>query len=298
MTASSTVRKPLKSFAWACLAPLAILMAPVSASAGLLLQYNFEEGAGTTTSSSTANTAPLTLGGGAAFGAEGTGVSNTGRALSLPDAGNFSDNRAHTSTAADIASLNGSTSYTISGWFNRSVAGGGSGRIIQVSSSSGAGFYLANSGATALQFQTRNAGNTANVDAFSSGTSQQYYDDVNSYVFIAVTVDTTATSNQVKFYEGTEGNAVRFVSQNSFAANTLATLGTLSTLTLGNTQDFNRSFGTGRLDDIRFYGETSGSTGALSLVSLEEVRAAAVPEPASLGLLAMGALPLLRRRSR
>lgn len=98
-----------------------------------------------------------------------------------------------------------------------------------------------------------------------------------------MTYDGTVASNNVKFYVGGTNNSVSLVSTH-----------TLNSGTLGiNTASLAMGGGPARpldalIDNIRIDGVTSGAGGVLTLSQLETVRLAAVPEPSTLALLALG----------
>jgi hypothetical protein len=274
-----------------------VAISPVFASAQII-NYTFDAGTGTT-AASTGSLAPatLTFSAGAAYGTAGSGVSgaSTDFALSLPDA-TFGDNRASNLTPSALTGLNGLTSYTISTWFNRGAITS-SGRLLNIATSSGSSIDIFKDGANNFTF------NTGGVNTSSGGST--ILNTLGSYVFFAVTVDSTVATNNIKFYAGTSTGAVGLVSQHTFATPADLVTGIASSFTVGNRTANDRGFGGSAsfIDELNIFGATSGAGGVLSLSQLDDLRVStsAIPEPssfASLAGLAMIGFASLRRRRR
>ncbi len=89
------------------------------------------------------------------------------------------------------------------------------------------------------------------------------------WVFFAVTYDGSLTENNVKFYAGTAGQAVELVQTAGIAEGPAE----FADLYAGNIQGGNRPFA-GWLDNLRLWGDSQGSGGAISEAELEKYRQA------------------------
>jgi hypothetical protein len=122
--------------------------------------------------------------------------------------------------------------------------------------------------------------------------------DPGEWVFLAITFDAIATSNNINVYSGSTTGAVSLIS--TLTDDTQVAFTTTETLSIaGSTSDTFRPF-EGYLDNVRIYAANDAS-GALGLTDLESLRQLdVIPEPASTGLFLMGTAILMavRRRSR
>jgi hypothetical protein len=275
-----------------------LLVAPLAAGQTPLLRYTFDEATSGTQNATDSGTAPL---------ADGTLVSNATRTTNTPG-GSGSGNIAAldlTGTnpkavnAGDVDKLDGLTKLTLTSWINLSGSPANGNRIMAKQFTTSAnfdGFSFAfsnpSNGAaniSASNFQLNLALGGTNGFAFS--TTGVDMGASNTWVFVAVTYDGSASTGNLQFYSGTPAGAV-------------ATLGTLKDAAAGplvaNANEFHVGASSAsttsapiRLDDTRVYGDV------LSLSQLESVRQEGlVPEPTAAGLLLIGTGYLAVRRPR
>lgn len=265
-------------------APLLIFSA-FSASAQLI-NYTFNEGAGTTAANSGSATGNnLTLSSPATWAA---GVS--GQAGDYAYSGTNSAS-SYGATSSAFTALNGATKMTITGWYNTSEY---THFIARASDGFGTGFTLRQSD----PFAPANPGNILlnTGDSTIASTGGHYDDYSNQWVFFAVSWDGTSTIGAVNFYYGTTGQAVGLDSSVDRTGRT--SIGAVATngLYFGNStaHPFYEAF-VGQLDDFRIYNSV------LTQSQLEGVRSSAlVPEPGTFALAGLGlmGLGLVRRRVR
>ncbi|RRJ98053.1 LamG domain-containing protein [Opitutaceae bacterium TAV4] len=268
-----------------------------------LLEYLFEEtGTTATNTGSLGSSANLTFynSSGAAtdlHSAAGSGVGGQGIAFdntaSTGSGSAGTGGRAETADASVSTNLGALKSFTIAGWFKvdtTTTFGGGQTRLLTVfteppAAETAAGISLYGSDAGRLTLRVNGTG-------FTSATAKPYYNTSSldgQWVFFAVTYDGNQSSNNVKFYLGTETIKLTDAhTTGSIAAGSVVSSGTA--LTLGNNIG-----GSGRpfdalFDDIRLYGSTTDNSGVLSLGELETLRAGAIPEPSTVALLASSLL--------
>ncbi|MDP0497643.1 MAG: hypothetical protein Q7Q73_15680 [Verrucomicrobiota bacterium JB024] len=265
----------------------------------LLVHYNLNDGpAGTsvtTINDSGSNGVDLT-GQGLTWSAEGEGVGGTG--ISLYDGAatvQYGIRGYNTSTGSVF---DGMTSYTVTGWINMHASQNG-GRLLSISNGDGSDqmqIYLNND---YLRVQNNLGGVASRKD---SGT----YNMLNQgWVYFAMTIDSTQSTfeDAVKFYFGSETVAATYLGNASGSVGTIAGLamGDTSTIVLGNSYNAgtaanNRAIIDSNLYDLRIYGSSSGSSGALSAAEVENIRQTAIPESSSislvLGIASVGLLSL------
>ena len=203
-------------------------------------------------------------------------------------------------TGGDIGTIDSLTSFTLQGWLYipastpASISGA---RLFEKNQDANNQFSVqyhrtGTNGALSLSLGTPSL---SAASAFSAGNATFGTDA--AWLFFAVTYDGTVASNNVKFYYGTTGTSV-------VQLGTTQTLngGTLGSNTgsfiIGNLNGNSRPWD-GLLDNMRVYGATSGSGGALSSSALETLRAAdAIPEPQIVAVLALGVVfSVFRRRN-
>lgn len=253
-----------------------------------LLEFSFNETGSTASSSGSASASavlwnssysPTDL-----HGASGSGVSGGPGDRAFDNSASTGMGNAGTGGmlyVGDLDAVDGLKSFTLQGWFKSSVAINGVARLFDKNSGSGnAGFQL-RSTATAGQLLLQV--NSASV------TSSAAYGATNEWVFFAVTFDGTSTTDNVKFYVGSQASEVSLVTTASIGA-TMANPNA-ATLVVGNSswllpsgpQVNNRPFD-GVMDNFRIYGALSGAGGMLSLSELEGIRlndVTPIPEPSS-----------------
>ena len=201
--------------------------------------------------------------------------------------------------AADLDAIDALTSWTVTGWFKAETAFVGYATLYSHYESN-SGFRLTAEGTTGFDVQSYE--DSASVRRNGVG-----YNDVNTWVFFAVTYDGTETSNNLKFYRGyrsdeeATGGDATVTLMASFNVSAGVMNDENSPLYIGNRPgNFNRPF-MGLLDNFRIYGGKESAqdiSGALTLADLDDTRLGdvVIPEPASLAGLGMGGLLLLRRR--
>lgn len=204
--------------------------------------------------------------------------------------------------SADLDAIDALTSWTVSGWFRTEVDTEFKGYATLYSNyDTNNGFRLTAEGGTGNSVQSYE--DSASVVRNGVG-----YDDVDTWVFFAVTYDGSEASNNLRFYRGyrndaeASGGVAAVTLVGSFNVSAGVMNEESSPLYLGNRpSDRARPF-QGLLDNVRIYGgkeSAQDNSGALTLTDLENLRIGDVliPEPASLGGLGLAGLLLLRRRS-
>lgn len=267
-----------------------------SANAAMVVRYTFDEGSGTVlnTGGTAGSAGNLTIQPAATYSSSGQGVSGaTGDYAFQGTSGQNAANNSVAQTAADLSGLDNLGALTITGWLNvaNTNAFTNDSNIVNNQSGFGSGFLLRTNPGGQLKLFINNF--SASVSDSAGGA---YDNDLNSWVFFAVTFDGAIDDSlgvAVKFYQGTTAAASTLVSDvNRNATNTGNNSGPLN---IGN--QASGSIGTGfngMLDDIRIYDTALDST------AIEAIRQSAlIPEPSalSLGIIAFGAA-VLRRRAR
>lgn len=99
---------------------------------------------------------------------------------------------------------------------------------------------------------------------------------VDEWIFVAVTYDSAASSENVKVYVGTPTSAVQLVQAGTLSAGAWQAVSSgAMTVHVGNNPPKNRPF-FGAMDDLRIYGDESGNGGALTKEQLEAIRESAL----------------------
>jgi prepilin-type N-terminal cleavage/methylation domain-containing protein/prepilin-type processing-associated H-X9-DG protein len=180
---------------------------------------------------------------------------------------------------ATLGSALALTSFTITGWYKAETAPGGSARL-----------FVTNNSNVNLFFSGSNL--QLNVDNVGVSSNNVNYQAVGSWVFFAVSYDSTLGTSNTRFYVGSTSGAATSVSTQTL--NQGAPDGTISSIYLANLGNRDRPFD-GAMDDFRLY------SGVLTPTAIETVRQEGinnVPEPGAfvLSLLALSAVGLRRRQ--
>jgi hypothetical protein len=160
-------------------------------------------------------------------------------------------------------------SFTVCGWFktDKSEPFSASARLLTAVGTENV--LIQEAGGKGLRLQI---GDGVAVDS-----GEDSYKKIKEWTFFAVTYDSTASGDNVKFWEGsTEGLVlVRSVTMQKTTA--WKGLGPAAELSIGNRhgtiqgKHLNRPFD-GYIDDFRIYGDESGAAGALTEQDLNKVR--------------------------
>jgi hypothetical protein len=267
----------------------------------LQLQYTFDEASGNALDTGAGVASDGTLQGGAVRSSNTP--SGSGSSMDFPDA-----LYAHV-LSGDAAKLDGIGKITVSTWLNLRAYPGASSSNARLAAKQAAttfgGFNFSlngttNEGGTAgssasdfrLGFFVGNNVSSGAAD-FGAAFSGADVDAASKWVFLAVTYDNTLASGNTQFYIGGVNSAVV----------PLGTAQTLPQVTIdGGAARFGVGFtdaaptadtsADGLQDDVRVYDQ------ALTLLELESVRAANVPEPTSLAAMGLAGAALLARRRR
>lgn len=264
-----------------------------------LLRYQFNEGVGTTASSTGSVQDSLTLrnasGAPAAtlWGAAGSGPSASveDRAIDLTSAaGMGSGFTGPNAFSLALSSLPALTQFTITGWFRPSSTDLGRAVLAQLQNGSDNLSIVGLSGGPVgarnrLRLMINTGDPFPEIDAVGDFEPQWSTPDV--WAFFAISYNGQSATDKVRFYSGDLSASVSLSASDTGSAVLFPFDG--ATISIGasgsNTDPFR-----GYLDDFRLYGN------ALTALAIEQVRLEAVPEPSS-GALFFGALWFLRRRS-
>ncbi len=267
------------------------LMLSTASAQTLLLRYTFDESSGDAVNHGSAGGSGVFTGGATRTSSTPSG---SGFAADISGSGQYV-------AGGNLSALDGLSSFTLTGWMNLQANPAHGARIMTKqeawdgASSPGFSFAINNPTAGTISssnFQLNLA--LGGEGGFSFNTSGANLDAANQWVFVAVTYDGTAATNNVTFYHGSQTNGAALLgTSGSSAAGT--TLATSVEFMVGST---GASAGAASppawYDDIRVY------SGVLNQAQLEDVRLAAIPEPSTYaaifgGLALLGAFVYRRR---
>jgi hypothetical protein len=152
-------------------------------------------------------------------------------------------------------------SITVCGWFKtESITISNTVRILEALGTENLGVFEA--AGQGLRF-------SVGVKFVDSGANT--YTNAQSWVFFAITYDSTASANNVKFYSGSPSGLSLVATKTLTGAGAWDGLGASGEISIGNGYGLTRPLD-GYMDDFRIYGASSGSSGALSYDLLNEIR--------------------------
>ncbi len=279
-------------FATSILALLALRL-PLQAQT-LLLEYKFNDSGTTTANAGTLSTQNANLVASDfttatdLHGAAGSGVSGQAgdKALNLTSATGQGSGFTGPAAVTATGGLGTLKSFTLTGWYNAATTGGNARLFDDGSVMTGKGITLWMSGTNQLNLTINGVQTSFAVNSTLALT--------NTWVFYAVTYDSSLASNNISLYVGT-------TSTNSALASTATTTSlpgdvlnnpTVS-LVLGNQTVSNQRPFDGLMDNVRLYGSATDASGVLSGLAIENLRSLdVVPEPNSLALLVSSVMAL------
>jgi hypothetical protein len=252
-----------------------ILSATAAVAAVPLVQFQIEAGSGTTIANTGSITRP-----GAIMGSKPIWVVNApinGGTYSL-DFGTTSSG-SYAVDMTNTSGLNNLKSFTITGWVNclNSSTGAGGNRIVSwilPNGTQGVDLAFQSDGSLTLGVNQwtdlsniRSSGGKITVDANAS---------YNNWRFFAVTYNSLAATNQVKFYFGSNTSPASLDVQRTYANGAVGS-NPDGTLTLGNLPADHRSYAQsdmfkGKLDQISIYGSAADGSGALTDAELRQIQ--------------------------
>lgn len=241
-----------------------------------IFDFGFDEGSGTTSTStgSSAATGSMLDGSEAAadlFGSPGSGITGGANdyALDLSFAGSVGgDGPVFQLPHAQTTAVEGLASFTIAGWYNMPTLG--SAFLIDYSTGNN-GFYAYMNGDGTISL---------NVNGYDPRSSSAAFSDTNQWVFFAIAYDGTSTTNNLNFYIG-DSSTTGVTSAGTSTLNKGTVVDTsVATMYIGKKATWNNNGSIdGLLDDFQIYGSLSDGTGALNLAEIASIHdAAVVPE--------------------
>jgi hypothetical protein len=248
---------------WLVLITLACLMSAITATVcpaqNLLAQWKFSEATGTSTADSSGNGLTLITSSSMQWV---TGVDGAAGAIHTPaSALNYPYTAKNTSTGGTLDNL---TSYTITGWLNIAATQAAGSRLLSLDN--GVSVGVTDQNLLTIYHGTTGRSTTAGTIAH------------DTWVFFAITVDTSAASLNaaVKIYLGTIGSAPAAMPLTGGGQLSQLAVGDISIVSLTNIYNAidpasSRSMINASLDDVRIYGTTTGSAGALDASQVETV---------------------------
>lgn len=159
--------------------------------------------------------------------------------------------------APDLDAVDGLVSFTLQGWFRCTTLANNRAR-----------FFDKKSGNTSFLLAVTNGYLTLEVNGTATD-ARTNYTDLNTWVFFAATYDSTALTNQARFFKGTAGSAVELTDADTLSRGTA--LANSVALNVGNAAAGDRPF-KGLLDNMRIYGSKTDGRGALNIAQLEWLR--------------------------
>lgn len=243
------------------------------ASAGLVGSWSFEDGPGNTTADSVSSTASDTFGSGVAFSSDTVAPGSTA-SLSIGGSSDLETNL----TGADLG-ITGTGAKTFAAWIKMDSSVSGRQGIVSYSPTNGTGsgedlrlVYDASAGQLRLEVSAGAAGN----DDFNLADGQWH--------LVAAIIPANSQAQDIDFY--IDGDIYDDEVNSTRAINTATGL---SEFFIGNDQTSNEPTGIfdGLIDDVKVYDHA---------LTESELDALLVPEPASLALLTLGGLAMIRRR--
>jgi len=205
-------------------------------------------------------------------------------------------------------------SITVTMWLNADVPfANGANSNIPLFNTAGFNFSSREQSAGPTQQFGVSTGNSTQpvvlLDKAANATPDFGAGDVGNWRFVALTLDMvydgTNTNTTVNLYRGSLTDPVSLWGSGFRTQDGDRTTEIDNSFAIGNDRNGDylntqRQF-LGQIDDVRFYGSGSAGVAALSQGTLEEIRAAAVPEPGTASLFALGlvalAQPARRRRA-
>ncbi len=251
----------------------------------LLLEYTFDE-TGTEAPSSGYYDTPLSLRDASdaltdLHGPAGSGVSGEpdDRALDLSSASamGVAGTGPIARHTADFDAVDTLASITITGWYKTSFLGEALANYANLVNNtvSSTGYILQGNSSTTkgMAFAVNNAGGGTTVN--------NLYADANKWVFVAATYDSTATTNNLRFYRGYRNQIeaagkplLACVQTNTYLEGIAANDGVA--FCVGNRPGRDRTL-RGYMDNVRLFGSKRDGSGALDADAIAAIRAADYP---------------------
>lgn len=254
---------------------LAILSSSVSATASLILHYDFDEISGNSVPDVSENGNGGTLSGTAANQTAGTGLSG--------QSGDYAFNNTASAMASSTSGTGGSvlntsglgelSSFTITMWHKTDSTLLSGARFLDLNATAAGGEALS-------MFYNNGKLRVLGVDSPDAAKSTF---EGSGWVFVAVTFDGTADGGGVLNYYVGDGSSLVSLGSQSVAATAVDWGDSGALLTIGANTANGRALD-GWIDDVRIYGANGSAAGALDLASLSTVYAqglSGIPEPSS-----------------
>lgn len=185
-----------------------------------------------------------------------------------------------------LGGMESATSVTFAGWFHVSEPIGGNAQLFNQTNGDNDGFRISSNTAGSLSVDIVGTAGRKKGAATSGG----IFNEVNEWVFFAVTYDNSGPAGSLKFYKGTLETGVYLA--DSMTLNIGNFKPGAYPLTIGNyTAAPEGSYGNaypfqGLLDNMGVWISATDGSGALTVEQLEALRVSQIPEPSTLALLA------------